>query len=157
MKREMCQEMNEMKDAESESVLLYFMQKLNDRSLMILKEGKPLLESQEEGMKPLLTALKSFGRTRLRGTVVVDKIIGKAAALLIAYSEPREVYCGTLSQRAESVFRRHRLTYHAERIVPEILCRTGDGLCPFEKAVQDSETPVKSYRALVLKVLSFGP
>jgi hypothetical protein len=148
-----------MKDADSSAaVSSAFMQKLNERGfgLMILRDGRLLLESQREGMKPLLMALKNFGRTSLRGTVVVDKIVGKAAALLISYFQPKEVYCGTLSQRAEAVFQRYRLTYHAARVVPEILCRTGDDLCPFEKAVLDSETPVNGYRELMLKVLSFS-
>jgi hypothetical protein len=145
-----------MIDAESTSPLSLFMGKLNEKSLLILKDGQPLLESRKEGMKPLLAAIRCLGRTGLRKTVVVDKIVGKAAALLIAYFQPEQVYCGTLSRRAEAIFKRYGLSYKASRVVPEILCRTEDDLCPFEKAVLDLETPVDCYNTLMLKVLSFG-
>jgi len=148
--------MTRIEDVESASLLSPLMKKLNDRSLMILREDMTLLESKEEGMKPLLKALRRFGRTGLRGTTVVDKIIGKAAALLIAYFRPREVYCATLSRGAEEVFKRYRLTYHAARVVPEILSRSGHGLCPFEKAVINTETPTTGYRMLILRSLSFS-
>ncbi len=103
-----------------------------------------------------MAALRSLGRTGLRGTVVIDKIAGKAAALLMAYFQPKEINCGTLSQRGEVIFKRYGLAYRAARVVPEILCQTGDDICPFEKAVLDLEAPVDSYNTIMLKVLSFG-
>jgi len=145
-----------MTDSEPSSALSFFMQELSDRNLLILKDGQPLLESRKEGMRPLLAALRCLGRTGLRRTVVMDKIVGKAAALLMAYFQPKEVYCGTLSQRAEVIFKRYGLAYKATRVVPEILCRTEDDLCPFEKAVLDVETPVDCYNTLMLMVLGFG-
>lgn len=123
-------------------------------SLRVLDRDVPLFESDGGGMKPLLAAIRLLGRSRLRGTIVVDKIVGKAAALLMAYFRPRQVYCGTLSQRAEGILTRYGIPYHAEQTVPEI-CRPGsDDLCPFERAVLDVENPLEGYRRLVLKSLS---
>ncbi|MEM2094753.1 MAG: DUF1893 domain-containing protein [Candidatus Bathyarchaeia archaeon] len=130
-------------------------QKLDELSLIILKDGKTLLESKEEGMRPLLVALRRFGRTGLRGTVIADKVVGKAAALLISYIDPKTLYCGTLSQSAIDVLRRHRISYHAVDVVPEILNRSGDERCPFERAVADSEAPVKAYREITMLARSF--
>jgi len=123
-------------------------------SLRILKEGKILIENEREGMKPLLGVIRSFGRSELRRTMVVDKIVGKAAALLIGYFRPKIVYSGMLSRRAETILQRYRIAYYAERVVPEILCKTGDDLCPFEKTVLEIEAPLEGYRRLVLKALN---
>jgi hypothetical protein len=123
-------------------------------SLRVLDGDVLLFESSGSGMKPLLETMRSLGRTRLRGTTVVDKIVGKAAALLIAYFKPREIYCGTLSRRAEGILARYGITYHAEQVVPEI-CRPGSNdLCPFEEAVLDVETPLQGYRRLVLRLFN---
>jgi len=123
-------------------------------NLRVLDGDVPLFESGGSGMKPLLEAIRHLGRSRLRGMIVVDKIVGKAAAILIAYFGPREVYCGTMSRRAEGVLACYRIRYYAEEIVPEI-CRPGsDDLCPFEEAVLDVETPLQGYRRLVLRLFN---
>lgn len=123
-------------------------------NLRVLNRDVPLFESRGSGMKPLLETIRLLGRTRLRGTIVVDKIVGKAAAILMAYFRPSEVHCRTLSRRAEGILARYGILYHAEEIVPEI-CRPGtDDLCPFEEAVLDVETPLQGYRRLVLRLLS---
>lgn len=123
-------------------------------NLRVLAGEVPLFESSEGGMKPLLEALRILGRSRLRGTVVVDKIVGKAAALLMAHFRPKEVYCGTLSRRGEGILARYGIPYNAERIVPEICRPASDDLCPFEEAVLDVETPLEGYRRLVLRFFS---
>jgi len=123
-------------------------------NLRVLDGDVPLFESSGSGMKPLLETIRLLGRTRLRGTTVVDKIVGKAAALLIAYFRPKGVHCGTMSRRAEGILARYGIPYHAEQVVPEIRRPGSDDLCPFEEAVLDVETPLQGYRRLVLRLLS---
>jgi hypothetical protein len=135
-----------------------FLTLLEERNLnlLIIKNNKTLVESRKEGMRPLLEAVERYGRSGLRDSVLVDKIVGKAAALLMVYLKPKEVYCGTLSTRAEAVLQRHNVAYHSENIIPEILCETGDDICPFEKTVLEIETALNGYRRIMLKMLSFN-
>jgi hypothetical protein len=123
-------------------------------SLLIFRGGAPIFENSGGGMRPLLLAISSLGRKKLRGTVVVDKIVGKAAALLIAYFKPRIVYCGTLSRRAEIILTRYKIPYIAEETVPEICRPKSKELCPFEESVLNVETPLQAYRHLVLRFRS---
>ncbi|MCJ7635434.1 DUF1893 domain-containing protein [Candidatus Bathyarchaeota archaeon] len=125
-------------------------------SLRVLVGNESLFESRKSGMLPLLEAIGRFGRLKLRGTITVDKIVGKAAALLLAYFKPKEVYCVIISHRAEEILCQYGIVYYSEKVVPEI-CRPGSvDLCPFEKAVLEVETPLQGYRRLVLKLFSFG-
>lgn len=125
-------------------------------NLRVLVGDESLFESRKSGMLPLLEAIGRFGRLKLRGTIVVDKIVGKAAALLLAYFKPKEVYCGTISHRAEEILCRYGIVYYAKNVVPEI-CRPGSvDLCLFEEAVLEVKTPLQGYRRLVLKLFSFG-
>jgi hypothetical protein len=123
-------------------------------SLQILCGNVAIYSSNKAGMRPLLESVSCLGRARLRGTIVVDKVVGKAAALLIAYFRPREVQCGTMSIRAKNILDRYQITYCSTELVSEI-CRPGsDDLCPFERAVLEAETPLQGYRRLMLRLLS---
>ena len=125
-------------------------------SLQIIFGDLTIYCSDKAGMRPLLESVSSLGRARLRGTIVVDKVVGKAAALLIAYFRPRKVQCGTLSIRAKRILDLYQIRYCSAEVVSEI-CRPGsDDLCPFEMAVLDVETPLQGYRRLMLRLLSLA-
>jgi len=66
-------------------------------NLIILKNDKTLFTSCEDGMRPLFEAINSLGSSTLEDSVVVDKIVGKAAALLLSYFKVKEVHCIVLS------------------------------------------------------------
>ncbi len=121
-------------------------------SLIILKNGEAVFASGEEGMRPLFKAIRSVDPVVLRGSVVVDKIVGKAAALLISYFEAQEVHCAVMSVRAKEVLKRNRIRYCAEETISEIANRFGTGICPFEAAVLDVEKPEEGYRQLSAKL-----
>ena len=53
--------------------------------------------TKEGGAAPLLQAIEEIGRDDLAGSIVADKVVGKAAALLMAYFAAGEVYAGILS------------------------------------------------------------
>jgi hypothetical protein len=138
----------------SKEINMQYITKLikHDLSLIIIKNGRILFESRGEGIRPLMEALRRFGRTGLRRTVVVDKIVGKAAALIIAYFKPSELHCKTLSIRAKTIIQRHNIVFIAEEVTPEILSKSGDNICPFEKEVIEVENPLEGYRVLSMKV-----
>jgi hypothetical protein len=125
-------------------------------SLLVLSGQSTIFESNKNGINPLLEAISVLGRLKLRGTTVVDKVVGKAAALLLAYVRPKVVYCGIISQRAEEILAKYGILFYAEQSVPEI-CRPGsDELCPFEESVINVESPVQGYRNIVLRLFSLS-
>ncbi len=125
-------------------------------SLIIVKEGVMVFASREEGMKPLVEAIHQVGLPTLANAIVLDKIVGKAAALLISYFQAKEVHCIVLSTTGRTVLNAHRIPYTAKRLTPEITNRGGTGLCPFEQAVRDIEDPQEGYARIKTTLQAFG-
>jgi hypothetical protein len=120
-------------------------------NLLILKDNVSIFTSVRDGMQPLLEAIHSLDPATLQGSIVVDKIVGKAAALLISYFGATEVHCGVMSVRAREVLKRYMIKYYAETLLPEIMNRLGTGICPFEATVLDVDEPKKGYECIAQK------
>lgn len=120
-------------------------------NLLILKNNVPIFTSVRDGMQPLLEAIHSLAPATLQGSIVVDKIVGKAAALLISYFGATEVHCAVMSVRASEVLQRQAIKYYAEKMLPEIMNRLGTGICPFEATVLDVDEPKKGYERIAQK------
>jgi hypothetical protein len=130
--------------------------KLEGLSLIILKGGQPLFTSNEAGLRPLFDAINCLGLSLLEDAIVIDKLVGKAAALLISYFKAKEVHCIVLSMTAKDVLERHGIQHDWETLTPTIHNRMGTGLCPFEKAVMDVEDPRTGYERVGSTLKSLG-
>jgi len=117
-------------------------------NLLIIKNKKRLYASKKDGMTPLLEAINLLGLPTLVGTTVIDKIVGKAAALLICYFKAKEVYTKLLSKSAIEVLEKHGIGYKSEIVVENIRKRDGTDICPFEKIVLEIEDPEEGYETL---------
>ncbi len=104
----------------------------------------------QRGVKPLLELLEAG--ENLRGWSVADKVVGKAAALLYAYMQVREVYAPVMSKGAERTLLRHGIAVQYDALVDRIQNRRGDGLCPMESAVWDVDEPNEAFGILKSKV-----
>jgi hypothetical protein len=99
-------------------------------------------------MRPLLDAIDAVGLPGLEGVRVVDKVVGKAAALLIAHIRAAEVYAGLISEKGQALLRRCGITAEAGTVVSEICDMTGRALCPFERLVDGTDDPSEGYRLI---------
>jgi len=116
--------------------------------LMILKDGVRLFCSTGNGIIPLMEAVEDIGLEELKGSVVVDRVVGKAAALVVGYFRGVHVYTKVLSRRGASVLDGLGIGCITEEIVEEIMNRDGSDMCPFEKAVLNIESPAEGYEIL---------
>jgi len=82
----------------------------------------------------------------------VDKIVGRAAALLILYSGAVEVHAGVISRGGRNLldYAGVKLSYVEE--VEHIKMVDGRIYCPFEAMVQDINDPKQAYDAIVEKM-----
>lgn len=106
--------------------------KRKDLSLVIVKQGEPLYESTSSGIEGLLRAIERL-RDSLCDSSVADKVVGRAAALLLIYSHVKEVYAATLSNEGLKVLSECNVPVEHEGLVPKILDREGKSICPFEQ------------------------
>ena len=88
----------------------------------------------------------------LKGASVADKVIGKAAALLMALGEIKEVHTLIISEPALQVFENHKIKFFFDKKVDRIVNRTGDGLCPMESLCLDIDDPQEAFTKIVEKI-----
>jgi len=117
-------------------------------SLLILKGGRTIHSSREGGMLPLLEAIDQLGLGTLAGSTVVDRIVGKAAALLISYFKAKEIYTKLLSRRAIEILEKQGIAYAAERVVNTIRNKDDTDICPFKKMVLTIDNLEEGYKKI---------
>lgn len=110
-------------------------------SCVICSHGAVTL-CHERGVKDLLRILKQDPGL-LRGASVADKVIGKGAAALMILGGVSEVYADVISQPAIALFRSTPVKLTYKTAVPNIINRTGTGICPVETLCRDCATPAQ--------------
>jgi hypothetical protein len=116
-------------------------------TLVIVKEGKVLFESDSSGIRGLLQAIEKL-KKEMFGSSVADRVVGRAAALLLAYSHVNEVYAFVLSREGLKVLEENRIKVEYLNLVQAVLDRTGKNICPFEKFSSEIKSLDKAYEQL---------
>ena len=103
-------------------------------SLTVMQDGTPIFTSYSKWLHPLfeLEAYLAAHPIQPENLILQDKIIGKAAALLIHRLEFRTVKAGILSRRGEAVLQRYEIAYSYEQLVDRIHCQTEEVLATVE-------------------------
>lgn len=99
-------------------------------SCVIYNEGETRL-FWERGVQDLYRLLKTEPDF-LRGAFIVDKVIGKAAAALMALGGVDEVFARVISSSARELLERSGIKVDFLSEVPHIINRTQTGWCPLE-------------------------
>jgi len=115
---------------------------LENHSLLVYQKGKISFQD-EHGIQPLLIQIKKKG---LKKAVVVDKVIGKAAALLMIYGKVKQVHTNIIAKDAIAVFEKYKIKYSYNEIVDYIQNVKKDGLCPMEQKVLNIDSPKQAYK-----------
>ena len=123
-------------------------------SLMIYKDRVLLFESDLGGIRPHLKAINEHGGD-LEDTLMVDKILGRAAAFLVVYSKAAEAITNIVSTPGKQVLEANHLKFSYREEVAHIKMKDGVIFCPFESMVQGISDPVEAYAAIVEKMESF--
>lgn len=108
--------------------------------------------SDVKGIKRLMT-LAEEGFSLEKG-FTADKVVGKAAAFLMVYLGAKNVYAETLSRQAYTVLEKYGVNFSYKYLVPFIINRAGNDICPMEKAVLDADNPKEAYKLLEQKLKS---
>ena len=105
----------------------------------VLYNGESEIVSTARGVSFLL-GLYEDGKD-YSGYVSADKVVGKGAALLYALLGIKEIYASVISESALSVLQKSGITCTYDTLVPHIINRRGDGICPIEGATMDIDNP----------------
>jgi hypothetical protein len=121
---------------------------------MIWRHDEVIFSSPSKGIHPHLEAIERLGKEKLKDTVMADKIVGRAAALLMLYSIPAEVHAGVITTKARELLEAGGVFVCPNAEAPAIKEKDGRIYCPFEAMVQGISDPEKAYHALVSKIES---
>jgi hypothetical protein len=116
-------------------------------SLVIVKGGQTLFESSLSGIYGLLQAIEKL-KKKMYGSSVADRVVGRAAALLLAYSRVNEVYAPILSREGLKVLEENRIKVEYLNLVQKILDKMGKKICPFERFSSEIKSPDQAYERL---------
>ena len=111
-----------------------------DHSLEVYSDNNMIFHSDKHWLHPLFELEqflknKNYNSTEL---LVKDKIIGKAAALLLSYLGIGAVQAELMSELGKEVLERYDIKYEYERLVDRIICAT-------EEILKKEFDPQKAY------------
>ncbi len=99
------------------------------------------------GIRDVLELFKSEPEF-LRGSILVDKVIGSAAASVMIVGGVKEIYTLVISQGAKELFEAHDIVFGFDTLIPYIHNRTQSDLCPMERACRDAKSPQEAVEVL---------
>lgn len=100
-----------------------------ERCSCVIRNGSDMRVFYERGVKDLYRLLKEEPGL-LRGAFVADKVVGKAAAALLALGGVEEVFADVISRPAIDLLEKNAVGTGYRLCVPHIVNRTHTGRCP---------------------------
>lgn len=118
-------------------------------SCVVLKDNTIVKTQCDRGIGPVIRLYESGV---LKDAFVVDKIIGKAAAMVMTLGGVKGCYGVTMSASAVAWLKAHQVSVQYETCVEAIINRKGDGICPMEQTVKEIEDAETALVALKEKI-----
>ena len=113
----------------------------------VVCKGEEIYTSELRGVKPIADLLA--GGVELCGASAADKVVGKATAFLYCLMGARSLYAAVISEPALRVLAEAGIAVEYDTLVPNIINRRGDGICPFELAVLDIDDAEEAYAVII--------
>jgi len=120
----------------------------NGASIAIAKGGRLLASRHGHTVRPLIEVLGEIGNES-KGAAVADKVLGRAAALVIANgSGVSAVHGVVMSVHGREALESAGIAYSFDRLVEFIADRTGEDMCPIEQMSLRFRDPVAFVAAI---------
>ncbi|MDR3293567.1 MAG: DUF1893 domain-containing protein [Clostridiales bacterium] len=126
-----------------------------DKAKLLLKGGKYTLALCKDdkvytddgrGLSALIRLIKT--KFDLTGFSAADKVVGKAAAMLLVLCGVVEIYAATISKPAVAFLKENGVKYSYDTLTDEIMNATGTAPCPMEQAVKNISDPAAAFTAI---------
>ena len=116
-------------------------------TLVVKSSDGTIHRFSQRGVKDLLTLVNENPEV-LKGALIAEKAVGKAAAACMVLGHVRHVYADVMSEPALALLQQHGVKAQYGTLVDHIINRTGTDWCPMEKVSQDESDPA----IIILKV-----
>ena len=113
----------------------------------VVRSGDKEYTSYERGVKPLLELLKA--ECSFAGAVAADKTVGAGAAHLYVLLGIKVLWANVISESAMTILKNNGIEVCYGDLVPYIINRQGNGICPIESAVAGAKTSAQAYELII--------
>ncbi len=118
-----------------------------DKTCIIYRNDEVIFTSEHKGVRPMMEYMKMYGPSE-EPLTVIDRIMGRGAVMLAILINAKTIKTPLISETALELAEQNCLRVVAEKVVPYIINRTGDGRCPIETAVLGIEDVQEGYKAI---------
>ena len=119
---------------------------LDEGCTLALVKGDEVYTSRKKGVRPLLEFLDTG--MDFSGFSAADKVVGRGAAFIYLALGVRHVYASVVSESALRLLTEGGIAVEFGEVVPRILNRSGDGFCPIESTVMDTNSTEAAISAI---------
>lgn len=123
---------------------------MNGVSCVAAKDGVIVAQEKGRGIMPIMKLLSDG---KLAHALVVDKVVGRAAAAICIVGKAKKVHAMMMSADAASLLKAHGVEASADKTVPKILNRDLTDGCPMEQTVEGLDDPAEMVKALKERVM----
>lgn len=106
--------------------------------------------STKRGVKPLLEFLQN--NNLKAGFIGADKVVGKGAAMLYLLLGAKSLYAFVISEPALKLLQNNKVAVYYNTLVPNIINREGNGICPIEQSVLQCDNPAEGLNLIKQKL-----
>lgn len=103
-----------------------------------------IYQSNLPGLRPLMQWLDNKPEV-LKNGYVIDKVVGKASALLLIYGGAAKVHGKTMSKAADEILTEYGIEHSWDDMVDFIENNDKTDMCPMEKKVISINDPAEAY------------
>lgn len=125
--------------------------KHNHLTMIAQLKDHSIYQSQLRGIAPVLNKLQE-NELFFKDAVIVDKVVGKAAAMLFIKAGVKHIYALMMSKKAIAVLDEYNMEYTYDTVCEFIENRTHTGMCPMEQSVDHIDDIEEAYLTLIKKV-----
>ncbi|MBQ1757290.1 MAG: DUF1893 domain-containing protein [Erysipelotrichaceae bacterium] len=120
---------------------------MTDNITCTVIQGDQTHVSDLPGLRPLMNWLHQSPEI-FEGSYVIDKVVGKASAMLLTYGGARKIHGKLMSRPADEFLTAHRIEHTYDVLTDYILNQDQSDMCPMEKRVKDLKEPEEAFAAL---------
>ena len=122
-----------------------------EASVVVVKRRKVIYKAFGNGVAALIDLYENH-KGILKNAYVIDNVIGRGAAIILAKGKVKGVYTLLLSKKAISVLEDRGIKYSCNEETEHIINRSKTDMCPIEKAVIDETDLELGYEKIKVRL-----
>lgn len=127
---------------------------LTDKVTFVAVGENSEFTSEKRGIAPIIE-LADKNPNFLKGAAVADRVIGKAAAMLLERYGVAEIFAEVTSEHALAYLDNKNIIFSYNKRAEYIINRDGTDMCPMEKAVLGTDNSAEGERLIREKIIGF--